>query len=467
MGQFILHNYSIPRIDSFSFTAAGNVFVLQNWLAEIIFYALYVIGGETILILFNTFIFAAVLFILYRISLNLSHCIWASLFSSIIAAACLPVNIRPQVFSFLFFVLFYWILSSFKPGSSRRLYWLPALMMVWANIHGAFVLGLGLIAIVLFVEGIKLRLKAMTSEIAGRSSFMQLAAVFVLSLAAPLANPESHLIYHHVIAVVKASSVRLFVSEWQPPQIMEPAAILLFFFPFFTTLLVLILSEESPRLIDWLLFVVFAIFGLTAMRSCAWFQLIAMPILARHLPLVPWKSMTGLWRPNFFRKAWLDFSVDSGRLGRINFAIAGLLVLLVLVKSPWWRNLQGEDLLDGQTPVGAADYIEEQNLKGNIFHPQIYGDYLLWRLWPQQRVFFDGRVHLYGEEFVRAYFRIYEDSDWEDRLKKFKIRYVLLEKPQETDEGKGLVGRIGRSPNWKKIFEDSRSILWERLTQND
>jgi len=138
-----------------------------------------------------------------------------------------------------------------------------------------------------------------------------------------------------------------------------------------------------------------------------------------------------------------------------------------LVKSPLWRNLQGEGLLDSQTPVGAADYIEEHNLKGNTFHPQIYGDYLLWRLWPQQRVFFDGRVHLYGEEFVRAYFRIYEDSDWEDRLKKSKIRYVLLEKPQESDEGKGLVGRIGRSRNWKKIFEDSRSILWERLTPID
>jgi len=382
-------------------------------------------------------------------------------------AVCLPVNIRPQIFSFLLFALFYWILSSWDAGGFKRIYWLPILVVAWVNLHGAFVLGLGLMAIFLAVEAIHLRVTTVAGEYADRRRIVHLGAAFMLSLVATLANPEGYGIYRYIGTVVNDASSRLFVSEWQPPHIMELTGILLFFFPFFLTAITLILSEKQPRMIDLILFTGFALFGLTAMRNCAWFQLIATPILARHLPSIPWKSMLVCWGSDLKRNSLFSLSPGSGNVQRINLAVAGLLVFLVLVKSPLWRNLQGEGLLDSQTPVGAADYIEEHNLKGNTFHPQIYGDYLLWRLWPQQRVFFDGRVHLYGEEFVRAYFRIYEDSDWEDRLKKSKIRYVLLEKPQESDEGKGLVGRIGRSRNWKKIFEDSRSILWERLTPID
>ncbi len=467
MGQIILERCTIPRTDIFSFTAAGKVFVVQNWLAETVLYAVYAVGGELLLLLFNTVIFIAVIFIIWRISQSLSHSSWASVFATIVVAVCLPVNIRPQIFSFLLFALFYWILCWWDAGCFKRIYWLPILMVAWVNLHGAFVLGLGLMAIFLAMEGIHLRVTCVAGEYADRRKSVHLGAAFLLALVATLANPEGYGIYRYIGTVVNDVSSRLFVTEWQPPNIMELTGILLFFFPFFLTLITLILSQKQPRLIDLVLFTAFALFGLTAMRNCAWFQLTALPILARHLPAIPWKSMWVCLGRGLQKRSWFSWSPDPGKVHRINVAVAGLLVFLMLIKSPWWRNLQGEDLYDSHTPVGAVDYIKVHNLKGNIFHPQIYGDYLLWRIWPQQRVFFDGRVHLYGEEFVRAYFRIYEDSDWDDRLKKFKIRYVLLEKPPESDEGKGLVGRIGRSANWKKIFEDSRSILWERLTPID
>lgn len=466
MGQVILENGAIPRTDIFSFTAAGKLFVVQNWLAETILYTVYSVGGETLLLLFNTAIFIAVIFILWRISSSLSHSTWASVFATIVVAVCLPVNIRPQIFSFLLFALFYWILSSWGAGCFKRIYWLPILVVAWVNLHGAFVLGLGLMALFLVVEGIHLRVTSVAGENADRRKIVHLGAALILSLVATLANPEGYGIYRYIGTVVNDASSRLFVSEWQPPHIMELSGILLFFVPFFLTVTAIILSVERPRLIDWVLFMAFAMFGITALRNCAWFQLISAPILARHLPMVPWQSVTRLWPPGFFRKSLFSFSPDSESLRRINLAVAGLLIFLLVTRSPRWRNQQhGDNLLDDQTPVGAVNYIDEHQLKGNIYHPQIYGDYMVWKLWPGQRVFFDGRVHLYGEEFVRKYFRIQEDSGWEQIIADYSIDLMLLDKKMSETAGQkrlSLLDKVGQSLNWQVIFEDDISVLFKK-----
>ncbi len=466
MGRVILDSAAIPRIDTFSLTAAGHVFIIQNWLAEITLYALYAVGGGLLLIFFSTAIFIAVIYVLWRVCLRLSRSTWASVFSSIVVAVCIPANIRPQIFSFLFFALFYWILSSDKPVSVRRTCWLPVLMMAWVNMHGAFMLGLGLIAIFLAVEVVHFRVKSVAGEKADRAMVVQLGVAFMLSLAATLANPEGYGVYRYIGTVVNDPSSRLFVSEWQPPNILELSGILLYFVPFFLTSTALILSEKRPRLIDWVLFTTFAVFGITAMRNCAWFQLIAAPILARYLSSVPWEQLTRLWRRDFFRKSWLTHAPDSAKLRRINLAVAGLLVVLVVIRSPWWRSHRlGESLLEAGTPVAAVEFIAREGLVGNIFHPQIYGDYVLWKLGPDRKVFFDGRVHLYGEEFVRNYLRIQQDSAWEELLKPYKIGFLLLDKKDGQDE-LNLLNRARRSANWRVIYEDAISVLLQKVNSN-
>jgi hypothetical protein len=87
---------------------------------------------------------------------------------------------------------------------------------------------------------------------------------------------------------------------------------------------------------------------------------------------------------------------------------------------------------------------------------------MLWRLWPKQKVFFDGRVHIYGEEFVRAYLEIMQGIDWEERLSKQNIRFVLLPKDNTEKGARGLIGKIRHSSSWKLLFEDENSVLWEK-----
>ncbi len=465
MGEIILTEHVIPRLDQFSFTAHGKLYIVQNWLSEIIFWSVYKSGGLEALIVFNSLIFLAILIIIYWTSIRVSRSVCGSVFAAVLFAICIPCNLRPQIFSFLLFALFYWFLRRHNSEDGKRIYWLPIMMIAWVNLHGAFILGLVLIAIFLFVEFIKFRMERGAGYDTSSKRVVVLGAIFILTTGASLINPEGYSVYAYIQTVVNDTSSQLFVTEWQPPAINTVAGVLLFYLPFFLTMMSLILSRNKPKLIDLTLFMAFAVFALTAVRNCAWFQMVSVPILALYLPAVPWVLLTGLWRTNTFQKSWFRLSANSDkRMGKVNLGVVGLLFFLLLIRSPWWRSHRNHDsLMDIQTPVAVAEYIHDKKLKGNIFHHQIYGDYILWRLWPNQRVFFDGRVHLYGEEFVQNYFRIQNDSDWEARLKGYHIRYILLAKEDKGRDEKGFIGRVRRSSGWKILYEDEKSILWEKI----
>jgi hypothetical protein len=115
-------------------------------------------------------------------------------------------------------------------------------------------------------------------------------------------------------------------------------------------------------------------------------------------------------------------------------------------------------LIEPGTPIGAADYIQESELEGNIFHPQGYGDYLIWRLWPNQRVFFDGRVHLYNEDLVHDYLNIMAAKDWQRLLQEYEIQHVLL--PRQGPSGEQLRSELAASAEWLPVYQDDTSILY-------
>jgi len=110
------------------------------------------------------------------------------------------------------------------------------------------------------------------------------------------------------------------------------------------------------------------------------------------------------------------------------------------------------------------DFIEEKGFEERTFHPQIYGDYLIWRLWPQQKSFVDGRVHLFGETFSRNYLAVFVDSCWEKRLEEFGIVFVLLSKAE--DRGTKLGERVRSTGNWELIYSDEQTELFEKRVES-
>jgi hypothetical protein len=155
---------------------------------------------------------------------------------------------------------------------------------------------------------------------------------------------------------------------------------------------------------------------------------------------------------------------DTPRPG-FNVLLAVLLLGLTVLISPWVRpQLQrGTGLLASGTPVGAVDYLAEHDIRGNIFHAQIYGDYLVWRLWPQQQSFIDSRTHIFNTAVLNDFQMAFVDPNWQQRLAKYDIRLVLLEK---ADPGsRRMIQEARASPEWRSQYEDDLSVLFEKTSE--
>ena len=473
-GEIIVATRSIPKTDLFSFTAAGRPFILQSWLVEVIYYATYRIGGLALLVALNAMLLVAALLPIYHLCRQATDSLKLSVISALVPAVLLLYfgSVRSQVFSFALFSAFYWVLSTYRNRQRDLLWTLPLMMIVWVNLHGAFVLGLGLVALFLGCELLRRVARGDRSDTLSPSELGKLGLFLVLTLVATFVNPETYSIYAYVRAVATNPASQALVLEWQPPRINELEGIVLFYGPFFITLLVLLGAGCKPDLVDLVLVLTFSILGLSAVRNGVWFALIAAPVLARYSPTIDFSTVSMTLRRLRIGKAllrWLAARKETVApiRYRLNRQIAVLMLTIMVLVSPWvhphlGNPAFGNTLWEKSTPVGAMDYIEEHSLQGNIFHPQIYGDYLIWRLWPEQRSFIDGRVHLFDNSVVRDYRLAFNDSHWDERLARYYIKYLLLSK--DEDENRMMIETARVSGAWRLLYEDSVSILFERIS---
>lgn len=450
-GQIILQSGSIPTTDLFSYTAAGKAYILQNWLAEVLLYLVYRAGGPALVIFFNTLLLVAALVPIYALCLRGASNRRAAVMAACLAAVPLAFqgNIRPQAFSFVMFAWFYFVLVEHQKRRRNLLWLLPVLMTAWVNLHGGFVLGLVLLLLFLVLGWAERITK--TEGALTRPELAWFTFAFLLTAGATLLNPQIGGIYRYVATVASDPVSLKYVLEWQPPQANKFPDILRFFGPLFLGLFILARSKPRPGVREVFLFLGFAVFGFTARRNAAWFALVAAPVIASHLHFGNHQSLG---------------SVRQGLSRHLNLLFAGLLVVATLAGLPWFENLrrtQDQDLrlLDPRLPVRAADFISEHRIEGRIFHPQHYGDYMIWRLWPRQLTFLDGRVHLFPMQVADDYFAIQRGAaGWEQTAEKYQIRHLLLDRT-DTDE-KDLVGAAAGSARWRVLYQDSRSVLFTR-----
>jgi len=337
-------------------------------------------------------------------------------------------------------------------------------MAFWVNLHGAFVLGLGLMAFFLASESIRRYVHGPRHQTLSVSRLGLLCGVLVLSLGATLLNPEGFGVFEYVAGVLKDPGSQIWVTEWKPPNIRKLPGIVFFFGPFFLSLPALLFSSRKLRLTEFCLYFGFAAFALSALRNGIWFSLVIPPIVARSLT----GTILGGEEQSSLSRSLPQQGQHKGARGPGSSVMNWIVVLALLsgatVSSPWlFPRFFQKPIWQKDTPVGVMDFLEKQDLQGNIFHSQIYGDYMVWRLWPRQRSLIDGRIHIFGEELVRDYLAAFTDTCWERRLEKWKIKYLLLKKNDQFLKGTDRLTEEARtSANWRVIYEDEISVLFEK-----
>jgi hypothetical protein len=218
-GREIVRSGHILTIDTFTHTIAGQPFIDQNWLAQIIFYGVYALGGLPLLTLFVSSLYAAALMLITYCCWKRSQHYLASILCGVLALwlGIENMSMRPQVFSALFLAaeLFaLWFLSdSWKPIA------VAPILLLWTNCHGAFTLGIGLPGI--FFIG-----TALTNYQAERNwrkavfnpSARSYLLCVALAVVASFCNPHPAQTFSYV-ARNMAISIMLEVREWEPVSI--------------------------------------------------------------------------------------------------------------------------------------------------------------------------------------------------------------------------------------------------------
>jgi len=258
-GREIATSGEIPTVDEYSYTAAGDPYTSYQtfWLAEIGMYGLYQLGGPQLVVLIYSLIitaaYALLLWVCYWVSGSWRFAAGATFLA--IAVGFNNWNVRPQGISYLLGALFLWGIYGYRRRPHPA--WLvvfPLAMLVWANVHGSFPIGLVLLGIWLADEAWSWLLARWKKE-TDRSLRHLLAPASALLLAglACLANPRGLGIISYVGNLLSNSVVQNLVTEWAPPTMDTPAGVL-FIVVFLFGTLILILSPRQANFFQVLTF---------------------------------------------------------------------------------------------------------------------------------------------------------------------------------------------------------------------
>ena len=111
-------------------------------------------------------------------------------------------------------------------------------------------------------------------------------------------------------------------------------------------------------------------------------------------------------------------------------------------------------------PVDAVSFVEQSGLRGPVIAPDYWGGYLIYRLYPNNKVVIDDRHDFYGEPFLRSYLTMmHAEPGWDDFLKWRGSGLVL---PKSA----GLSAVLSKTPEWKSVYSDDVAIVFVR-SQNE
>jgi hypothetical protein len=154
VGELMVAEHMLPRTDALAWTTDGRPWLDQNWGAQLLLYGIWRLGGFPLLIVVNALLavvsWGLVAAACRRRTSNLRVIAWAILVGYATAAA--TFSVRPQMFSLLLFAAELYLLELAR-ARPRIALAIPLLMPLWANLHGAFIVGIGLLAVEVVARG--------------------------------------------------------------------------------------------------------------------------------------------------------------------------------------------------------------------------------------------------------------------------------------------------------------------------
>ncbi len=521
-GRWIVAHKTIPHFDTLSWTVLDHPWINVQWLFDVIIYGIYSLGGPTLLVVSSMTAYSgAIAVMLVNIRRHVGPLMTVMLGAWAVLVSQERFEIRPEMFSYLLLSVMLWLYATGRVSNSKRLWAIPVVMCLWANVHSLFVLGV-VIIISQMVGSLITDLEILPSgwrrpiEPAVRK---QLLTTGALGLAATLINPffikGATFPFKLMSRISGDNPVFRAIGEFRRPfenYFVNNTVMAYRWFFFFAAAVVLVAmviaalqtrsgntgtgkelsradrrrliqaeqrrkrtqsphSHEQPQelassmvhidLADIAVLAGIAYLSLLARRNMALLAIGGTPSIAACLALLATRV------PHALQSA----------LTRVKGVLAAVLILLVLggywfIASngfyKWSEDLRefGPGQLDMRFPIRAAAFMKAQGLPGKLYNDLGNGGYLSWAEPIPGGVYIDGRLEVYDSDFFGQYLREVADPPaWQAEMDRQGIQTVL--QFHWWGNSRNLIQYLVTDNRWALVYYDETSVLLVRREGNE
>lgn len=447
---FLQHHTLIADHTIFSWTPSTNDTIYCTWLPDIFLYLTHKYCGLPGLFVFRyfcLFIFILACFLFARKLKGVTHpLVWFITLVTILMAYT-AVFIKPEIISFVLITILAWNWWNIRAGGNKIQYWcyaFPLIMLIWVNSHGAFVFGYIFLIAVTFGEIMNTWWSynnALPKNIRKHlwiAIGLSLLVVFInpygwhypLQLFFDLLPTKDNLNYNSKI--VAYTSTFAFKADFHNFSLFVNIAI-----AFTIGLLILQLKQRKT---EW-----------SSLISIITFTFIYSQYLRTTFYLAPVIVFPAIY---MLLTTDVKLSVKSNKKLHIFLPPIVLFFMLYLAiytvhsgfTNPENDVLAGNFNISGNNPVDEADYIKKNFPDAHIGNSYNFGAYLLWTLWPDNKVFFDSR-HFPYKQWSDEFFNARSTRGLDQLLSKYPCDLWVFDHSETY-----LSSYFRYSPDWKLAY---------------
>jgi hypothetical protein len=316
------------------------------------------------------------------------------------------------------------------------------MMLLWVNLHGGFLTGFILLGIYLFGNLLKLIYSKGVERDDYKKKVRMLGVTTIACLFVSLINPYGYNILLFPFNLVSNKFIMNHVLEFLSPNFhtihVKPFEITLYFI-----IVILVFSRLRMNIIELAMIILFTHMALYSARYIPLFSIIVAPILLRQLGPIREQSNGRLSK--FFKKRSDNISIIDASVKGYLWPAAAVVLVFVFAASGKIEYQFDEE----KKPVAAVEFLKKENLQGNMFDNDEFGDYIIYAAWPQYKVFFDGRSDMYGTKIMREYFKVVKiKPGWDGVIRKYNMNWIIY------NANSALSLFLMERDDWELIYAD-------------
>jgi hypothetical protein len=450
IGRWMVEHGRLPSTDIFTHTVPDHVWTDHEYLTEILMWLLYSATGVVGLAIAFGLLTWAGFWLMYR-QVRRQPWVIVGIGLAIGAVAGSPIwGPRAQMITFFLTCLELYWLHGYLSGRSRTIQLFPLVMVLWANLHGGWVIGFVWLGVALVAELIGWVWDR--ENPAHRAHLRLLGIVTAASLVAVAATPHGLSLYPYPFQTQGSVAQQRLIVEWFSPDFHQ-----IYLRPFEAMIFLVVIgfALKRPSLYELLLTLGALGLALQSVRNVALFVAVATPVMIN--------TYAAYWKELSTARGW-KLELPPRRI----FAVITAVVLTIIVLATTLHIADSvsparqKSLDTASYPVGAADWLEAHPEVGTKMYNQYgWGGYLAYRFYPDpnRRVFIFGEAALMGDPLLNEYQDVQTlRADWKQVLDKHGVDYIVY------NRGEALANVLATQPEWTLVYQDSVAVIYVRKT---